>query len=150
MNKARFGVIGLLVLLLYGGNAFASAYARELVIISNRDYPINTITAATIKDIYLGEKMSEGTIKVKPMESKDETIKKKFIEKIMGSTVDGYKAYWIKKFFQEGITPPTTKASSIELIQAVNQTNGGIGYIWADELKGDSGVMVLLKIDVGN
>ncbi|MBI5756716.1 MAG: hypothetical protein HZA12_07300 [Nitrospirae bacterium] len=150
MNKARFGIIVLLALLLYVSNAFANAYARELAIISNRDYPLNTITAATVKEIYLGEKMSEGTIKVRPLESKDETIKKKFIEKIMGSTVDGYKAYWIKKFFQEGITPPTTKASSDELIQAVNQTNGGIGYIWADEVKGDSRVKVLLKIDVGN
>jgi ABC-type phosphate transport system substrate-binding protein len=150
MNKARFGVIGLLALLLYGSNALASAYARELAIISNRDYPANTITAATVKDIYLGEKMAEGSVKVKPMESKDETTKKKFIEKIMGSTVDGYKAYWIKKFFQEGVTPPTSKGSPVEMIQAVSQTGGSVGYVWADEVKGDSGVKVLLKIEVGN
>ena len=82
------------------------------------------------------------------MEQNDESIKKRFIEKVMGSSVDAYKAYWIKKFFQEGITPPTAKTSSSDLIQAITQTNGGIGYVWSDDVKGD--VKVLLKIDVGN
>ena len=68
----------------------------------------------------------------------------------MGSSVDGYKAYWIKKFFQEGVTPPTAKGTPSEIIQAVSQTSGAIGYVWEDDLKNDAGVKTLLKIEVGN
>lgn len=146
MNNIRWGiVIGLLTLAL-AGNTYASA--RELAIISNKNYPAGTITAAMVKDIYLGEKTAEGSVKIKPMDQNDETIRRKFVEKVMGSTVDGYKAYWIKKFFQEGVTPPTARASSAEVIQAVSKTPGGIGYVWGDDVKGD--VKVLIKIEVGN
>ena len=68
----------------------------------------------------------------------------------MGSSVDGYKAYWIKKFFQEGVTPPTAKGTPSEIIQAISQTSGAIGYVWEDDLKDASGVKTLLKIEVGN
>jgi len=150
MKFAKLGFVVGLITLLLSGTFYASAYARELAIIANKDYPLNSISASAVKDIYLGEKKSEGGVKIKPMEQKDEAIKKRFIEKVMGSTVDGYKAYWIKKFFQEGVTPPTSKGSPVEMIQAISQTGGSVGYVWADEVKGDSGVKVLLKIEVGN
>ena len=146
-NRVRWGVaVGFMVLLLWG-NAYAMA--RELAIVSNKDFPLNAITAAKVKEIYLGEKLTEGSVKLKPMEHNDEVLKNRFIEKVMGSSIDGYKAYWIKKFFQEGIIPPTNKASSADVLQSVAQTRGGIGYVWADEVKGD-GVKVLLKVEVGN
>ena len=146
-NMMRWGVaVGVMAFLLWG-NAYAMA--RELAIIANKDFPSNAITAATVKEIYLGEKLAEGSVKIKPVEHNEEMLKKKFIEKVMGSSIDGYKAYWIKKFFQEGITPPTNKASSADVLQSVAQTSGGIGYVWADEVKGD-GVKVLLKVEVGN
>ncbi len=138
--------IGILMLLICGNT---QAYARDLAIISNKDYPASTISTAKVKEIYLGEKMSEGSIKIKPMDQNDEQLRRRFIERVMGTSVDGYKAYWIKKFFQEGITPPTTKASSTEMINAVGSSSGGIGYVWADEVRGDA-IKVLLKIDVGN
>src|SRR3989304_5467158 len=150
MKFAKFGFVVGLITLLLSGTFYASAYARELSIIANKDYPMNSISASSVKDIYLGEKTSEGGVKIKPMEQRDEAIKKRFIEKVMGSTVDGYKAYWIKKFFQEGVTPPTAKGTPSEIIQAINQTSGAIGYVWVDDVKGDSGVKVLLKIEVGN
>src|SRR5574337_582839 len=139
MKYVKFSLVMGLVTLLFSGSIYASAYARELVIIANKDYPINSISASTVKDIYLGEKTSEGGVKIKPMEQRDEAIKKRFIEKVMGSTVDGYKAYWIKKFFQEGVTPPTTKGTPSEMIQAISQTAGAVGYAWVDDIKGESG-----------
>ena len=150
MKYIKFSLVMVLITLLFSGIFYASANAREIAIIANQDYPLSSISASAVKNIYLGEKTSEGGVKIKPMEQRDETIKKRFIEKVMGSTVDGYKAYWIKKFFQEGVTPPTAKGTPTEIIQAINQTSGAIGYVWVDDVKGDSGVKVLLKIEVGN
>ena len=146
-NVMRWGAaVGVMVLLLWG-NTYAMA--RELAIVANRDFPSNVVTVAGVKEIYLGKKMTEGIVKIRPMEHNDEVLKKKFIQKVMGSSIDGYKVYWIKKYFQEGITPPANKASSADLLHSVAQTSGGIGYVWADEVKGD-GVKVLLKVEVGN
>ena len=150
MKYIKFSLVILVITLLFSSTFFASANAKEIAIIANQDYPLSSISASAVKNIYLGEKTSEGGVKIKPMEQRDETIKKRFIEKVMGSTVDGYKAYWIKKFFQEGVTPPTAKGTPAEIIQAINQTSGAIGYVWVDDVKGDSGVKVLLKIEVGN
>src|SRR3989304_6566604 len=125
MKDAKFSFVAGLITLLLSGTFYASAYARELAIIANKDYPLNSISASAVKDIYLGEKTSEGGVKIKPMDQKDEAIKKRFIEKVMGSTVDGYKAYWIKKFFQEGVTPPTAKDTPSEIIDAISNTGGG-------------------------
>ena len=150
MKYLKSGLVMALITLLFSGTFYASANARELVIIANKDYPLNSISASVVKNIYLGEKTAEGGVKIKPMEQRDEAIKKRFIEKIMGSSVDGYKAYWIKKFFQEGVTPPTAKGTPSEIIQAISQTSGAIGYVWEDDLKDDSGVKTLLKIEVGN
>lgn len=150
MKYLKSGLVMALITLLFSGTFYASANARELVIIANKDYPLNSISASVVKNIYLGEKTAEGGVKIKPMEQRDEAIKKRFIEKIMGSSVDGYKAYWIKKFFQEGVTPPTAKGTPSEIIQAISQTSGAIGYVWEDDLKDASGVKTLLKIEVGN
>lgn len=150
MKYLKSGLVMAIITLLFSGVLFASANAREIVIIANKDYPLNSISASVVKNIYLGEKTSESGVKIKPMEQRDEAIKKRFIEKIMGSSVDGYKAYWIKKFFQEGVTPPTAKGTPSEIIQAISQTSGAIGYVWEDDLKGDAGVKTLLKIEVGN
>ena len=150
MKYIKLSLVMALVTLLISSTLYASAYARELAIIANKDYPMNSISASSVKDIYLGEKTSEGGVKIKPMEQRDEAIKKRFIEKVMGSTVDGYKAYWIKKFFQEGVTPPTAKGTPSEIIDAISNTGGAIGYVWVDDVKGESGIKVLLKIEVGN
>src|SRR4030067_1060979 len=130
MKYIKFSLVIVVITLLFSSAFYASANAKEIAIIANHDYPLNSISAAAVKNIYLGEKASEGGVKIKPMEQRDETIKKRFIEKVMGSTVDGYKAYWIKKFFQEGVTPPTAKGTPAEIIQAIRQTSGAIGLVW--------------------
>ncbi len=150
MRYIKFSLVIGLVTLLFSGNLLASAYARELAIIANHDYPMNSISAFVVKDIYLGEKTLERGVKIRPMDQRDEAIKRKFIERVMGNSVDGYKAYWIKKFFQEGVNPPTAKGSPSEVIQAISHTVGAIGYVWVDDIKDDPGVKVLLKIEVGN
>ncbi len=146
MKVLKTGIIVWTLVLLSWG--YTDAVAEEIAIISNKDYPSNTITLVKVKEIYLGEKLSDGYLKIKAFENNGESIKKKFIGEVMGITMDEYRAYWIKKFFREGVTPPFTKASSSDVIQAVSQTSGGIGYVWAEEVSSD--VKVLLKIDAGD
>ena len=125
------------------------SYAEEIAIIANKAYPANHISLTTLKDIYLGEKTTEGGIRIKPYDQKSSMIRKKFLIKVIDTGEDGYNAYWIKKVFQEGGVPPIKKSSPDEVIRAIREEAGGIGYVWRNE--GDVlGIKVLLTIDVGD
>lgn len=144
MKTITWGVvIGLL--LLYG-----QVQAKELAVIAHKAYPADKVTAATLKEIYRGEKTTEASAKIRPIDQKEPTIKKKFLGEVLGTSVDGYSGYWIKRVFQEGGVPPTIKGGSDEVIQTVSQEAGSIGYVWKSEAAGRSDVKILLTIEVGD
>ena len=58
MKVLKTGIIVWTLVLLSWGYTYA--VAKEIAIISNKDYPSNTITLVKVKEIYLGEKLSEG------------------------------------------------------------------------------------------
>lgn len=125
------------------------AFADDIVVIVNENYPISSYTLPVIKSIYMGEKVFEGAVKIKPIDQKESSsIRKKFIEKVLSSTTENYKAYWIKKVFREGALPPAVKNSSKEVIESVINENGSIGYVWAEEVANKAGVKILFKITV--
>jgi len=37
--------------------------------------------------------------------------------------------YWVKKLFQEGLTPPLVKADPVAILNAVRDDAWGIGYL---------------------
>ena len=125
------------------------SYAGEIAIIANREYPVNTISTHILREIYFGEKAIEGNIRIMPFDQRSREIRKKFLTKVLGVSEDGYNAYWIKKVFQESGIPPVMKSSSDEVIRAVKEEDGGIGYIWKHE-GNVSGIKVLLTVDVGD
>ncbi|OFZ11214.1 MAG: hypothetical protein A2Z20_11030 [Bdellovibrionales bacterium RBG_16_40_8] len=146
-NIMRLAVAAGIMMLLILSNVDASG--RELAIVTNKNYPLDSITANSAKEIYLGEKLTEGRVKIKPMENSDDELYNKFIENVMESTIGKYKAHWIKKVFQDGTIPPVKNNSSAEILKLIAKVSGGIGYVWADEVKGDD-VKVILKVVVGN
>lgn len=143
--------------------------AEELVIISNQVYPVDRVSIGTVKDIYLGEKTMEGPIRIRPMDQNDPLIRKAFMERVLGITIDNYQSHWFKKVFQEGGKPPIVKESSNEVIELilsvysippqlkesskdvieyVKNNSGAIGYVWKDEAAGIKGLKVLISIDI--
>lgn len=132
-------------LLLYG-----EVQARELAIIANKAYPASNINIAVLKDIYRGEKRTEGSLKIRPIDQQETLIQKKFLEKALGTTVDSYNSHWIKKIFQDGGVPPTKKKSPNEVLESVKQEAGAIGYVWRNEVDEKGEIKVLLTIEVGD
>jgi len=123
-------------------------FADDIAIIANKNYPANKISILTLREIYLGEKLMEGDVRIKPFINKEHKLKTFFLEKVLGLNEDKFNAYWIKKVFQEGGTPPATKKSSEDLIEAVKEEKGGIGYVWKKEAKGeDIKILLILKIE---
>ena len=127
----------------------AEIQARELVIIANKAYPADSITLEVLKDIYLGEKTVERSVRILPVDQEDPMIKKPFVERILGATVQKYDAYWFHKAFQDGVVPPVVREASPDVIQFLGREVGAIGYIWKTEALGKPGIKVLLTIEVG-
>lgn len=128
---------------------YAEAQAKELAIIANKAYPADRVTLDTLKDIYLGEKTMEKSVRILPVDQEDPSIKKKFVEKILRTTVGRYDADWFKKAYTDGIVPPVMRELSGDVILFVEREVGAIGYVWGTEAKGKSEIKVLLTIEVG-
>ncbi len=126
-----------------------ASHAGEIAIIVNEAYPADTISFTTLKEIYFGDKTTEGRVRIKPYDQENRETRKKFITKVLGISEDRYNAYWIKKVFQEGGIPPIMKTSSYELIMTIKEEVGGIGYVWKDE-GNVSGIKILLIIEAGD
>lgn len=126
----------------------AEAQAGELVIIANKAYPADMITLESLKEIYLGEKTVEQSVRILPVNQEDPTIKKKFVEEVLGATIQRYDAFWFKKAFKDGVVPPVNRESSSDVILFLGREVGAIGYVWKSEAQGKSGIKVLLTIEV--
>jgi ABC-type phosphate transport system substrate-binding protein len=133
-----------LALLLVGAGA---ARAEELVVIVNDKAPVQSVTAKDVKEIFLGEITFWGDLKIVPVGYVDgAAVETDFLERVVRVTENVYKTYWIKRIFREGGTPPRKVGSAAEALTAVARTPGGIGFVYASELAGATGVREVLRV----
>jgi ABC-type phosphate transport system substrate-binding protein len=114
--------------------AHTNAFAGE--VIAN---PALDLSAADVRDIFLGEKQLAGSTKLVPVDNG--AAQTEFLEKVIQMGASKYTLVWTKKSFREGMTAPAVKGSDAEVISFVKATPGAVGYV-----KGDSsGVKVIQK-----
>lgn len=130
---------------------FLSSPARaasmgELVIIVNKDNPVDRLTDKDLANIFLDKKSVWGTgvtiqtcDLVEPGIDEEKTARALFSEKILRKDLYSLKNYWLKMIFSAKRRPPITKKRPGEVIDFVAQNPGGIGYIYSgaitDEVK---------------
>ena len=126
--------------------AIVPAMARDLAIVANPAFPRDHLSLQEVKAIYLGETRYLDSLKVQPVDQRDSNpIKRVFVEKVLTSTVQDYRSYWLKRVFREGVMPPVVKASDSEVLDVIQGNPGAVGYIWADEVPSGR-VKVLLRV----
>jgi ABC-type phosphate transport system substrate-binding protein len=139
--KIGLGIL-FFVMTIMGG--ILEVQAREIAIVVNEKAPVSTISPSEIKDIYLGEKTFWESVKIKPIDQEGSSpIRAGFLSGVLKTTADSYDSYWTKKLFQDGGVSPSKKKSSGEVLEAVAQDVGTIGYVYKDEISGKAGVKVI-------
>ena len=121
----------------------ASAQDREaLVLIGHASVP--RVDAATAQRLYTGRAVEVGGVPVQVVNTvPGSKMRERFMASVMAMDDDKYVAYWtVRKHVGKG-TPPRELKSSAEVIDFVQATPGGVGYVLASELK--PGLNVLLK-----
>lgn len=101
-----------------------AAYCGDVYVISNASL---AISADDVKDIYTGEKLVEGGVKLTPIDNN--TIKADFLEKALHMPPEKYASMWGKKVFRDGLTAPVTKSTDADVIALVKAKAGNIGYV---------------------
>lgn len=101
-----------------------NAIAGDVVVISNSG---TTISAAEIRDVFLGEKQFAGSTKLIVIDNK--SLQQNFLAKFMKMDAPKYNGIWTKKSFRDGLTPPAVKSGDAEVAEYVKQTPGAVGYV---------------------
>jgi hypothetical protein len=102
----------------------STAYAADLYVISNSG---TTVSAADVREIFLGEKQIAGSLKLIPVDNA--AAQDQFLSKVMKMEAAKYTASWTKKSFRDGVSPPPVKGSDAETLEFVKQTPGAVGYL---------------------
>jgi hypothetical protein len=147
MMKRWLKRIVILILIFTGGAS--QAFSKEIVVISNVSFPLDSLTKIQLIQIYTGYQTTlHSTTTLKPLDQgDDQSIKPFFLDTLLEYTPEEYKDYWSRWKFKTGRMPPMIKPSSKEIIQAVlREKNGALGYVWDEEIQGVDGIKVLFKI----
>ncbi|MDH4228416.1 MAG: hypothetical protein OEW11_01565 [Nitrospirota bacterium] len=120
----------LAVLCLTMGTLAAEARAVEVVVITNREAPVDPLTKVQLRNIYLGEITFWGNTRLTPVTYQHETpLQISFFQQVVGISANAFKTYWIKRIFREGGIPPQRVNSVDEAIRLVGDTPGAVGYV---------------------
>ncbi|HET6465800.1 MAG TPA: hypothetical protein VFH55_09355 [Nitrospiria bacterium] len=130
--------------------AGAAAEIKEIAVISGKSFPADAMTLEEIREIYRGEKQLIGGQRLKPIDQRDtQAIRIQFLNKVLNFSGDEYVTYWNNRLFREGGIPPIPKNNSADVISAVQDTDGAIGYVWlSDTTDSKANLKILLTIPI--
>ena len=87
------------------------------------------LTAADVRDLYVGEKQFSHGVALVPVDNL--ALKSTFVGRVLEMTAQRYETLWIKKSFRDAVNPPVAKASDAEVLAYVERTRGAVGYVSA-------------------
>ncbi|GBC62013.1 hypothetical protein DENIS_2976 [Desulfonema ishimotonii] len=112
-------------------NAFfiSDSCAKDLLIIANKDVPVDELKRADLESIFLGQKVKWGdgskiTFVLLRTESHET-----FLRENLRSTPAQYRQYWKKMIFTGKARAPKAFRSPEKLVEYIAGTSGTIGYI---------------------
>ncbi|MBL4865696.1 MAG: hypothetical protein JKY67_04895 [Pseudomonadales bacterium] len=125
----------------------AAARSQSLAVIVNVENK-SEISPSDIKFIYKGQLQAfENGVTVLPLnQNNDSGIRQKFLGKVVETTTNQYRQFWIKKMFTgKGAPPKVIKGGDKEVKKYVSENPSMIGYIAASSA--DESVRVVLRFD---
>jgi hypothetical protein len=131
---------GILLTVLFAGCLFlrpAGLHAQSIAVVVAKNSVMSNLSKAEIRGIYLGEIRFMGGMPIRPLQFPEGSVKDAFLSGVVGLSSKDYKLYWVKKIFQDGLTPPAVKADPFEIIDLISRDQWGIAYVpkeLADEM----------------
>lgn len=144
------GVFYLLLVALFFslGAASQETVERRLAIIVHPNNPHDQISKNELARIFLKRQRSwsDGKRCAPIDQSGDSAIRKRFSGLVLGRSVNDMKRYWMQETMTGNAKPPISLDSSATVKKYVTKLEGGIGYIYEDEV--DASIKVIRVRDV--
>jgi len=118
--------------------ACPAVWAGEMVVVANSSVPVDSLHRATVADIYLGNKTRwDNGDAIHVVMLKGGATHERFAQDTVGTTPVKLKNYWKKVVFTGTGTPPKIVRSEGDMVKAVANTSGAIGYVDSSTAHGD-------------
>ena len=116
------------------------AVAETVVIAGAGSNVLSSLSASEIKALYLGKSRDLSVFD----QNSGTSVRKDFLDKVVGKSESQFKAYWSKRIFTGKGTPPKQLDSDAAMKTMVANTPGSIGII--DSGSVDASVKVIYKV----
>jgi ABC-type phosphate transport system substrate-binding protein len=139
-------------LLLAAPKESSAAGSEALVVIVNSSNPVDNVTMSDLRKLFLSERDRWETGKsVAPvLLTAGQPERVAFLKEVCGMSDADFSNYFVKaEFAGKSATPPREVGSAREVKSVVASSPGGIGFVRASELHGDSsdGGVKAVKVD---
>ena len=119
-------------------------FAKELIVIGNKNFPKKNLTLVKIQSIFLSKKHFIGGKKVLVMNFEtNNPLRKCFEKSILKKSQSSLERYWRKAYYQ-GKRPPKVVKSLEMLFSFFEKVKPSIGYIEAGDIK-DRNISILYR-----
>ena len=115
------------------------ALSSEIVVVVNQNNPTDNLSRSELIDLYMGKYVAfpDGS-KAVPLDIENDTqVRQQFYQALLGMPLARVNAYWSRVKFSGRARPPLKQIDQDAVIEYLNQTDNGIGYIYADKVSGN-------------
>lgn len=132
----RAAAIGLLVWLAAPAAATADGDRPVAVIVNAAWSEIESITLEELRELWLGRRTRLAGERVECLDlPPGSRLRRAFGASVLGRSERALEEYWIRQALTGGHVPPRELGSAAEVVQAVAERKGAIGYADAEKLR---------------
>lgn len=119
----------LLIMILLGTPT--KGWSQELLVIVNKNNPLNDISKQQIIDLFMGRSpyFPSGDAVVKLDAPSSSEVRKDFYQSLVNMSLPEVNAYWARLMFSGRATPPMPVPKEQDIIKLVADNSNAIGYI---------------------
>lgn len=133
------------IIILFGWLISTFLSAEQLILISNKKFPLSKLNTYQVRQIYLKQIHFIDDFKLLPLNlSAQDKLRKSFEQKILKMSPSQLREYWTKKHYK-GKRPPLVQRSIKSVIAFVRKVDGSIAYIPESKISID--LKILYKVD---
>jgi hypothetical protein len=141
---SRFCIITLMVMTLMGASPDARA-DHSMVLISNADSPIVSISPLDLRKLYLGFVVTAGDkTQVKPiLYASDELLQEIFLQNVMGMSARSYDRRLLTLTLQSGRPRPQVFEDLESVLQRIDSDPQTIVFVWEEDIENLPNIKIL-------
>lgn len=103
------------------------------VVVVRADSPVPSLTRDEVRDLFLGRTVPTVGLALSPLEVRDEAVRGAFYERLIGWSVNRWRAHWARQVFA-GLSQPPTLLAGAEVMPAVLRSPLAVGYLPAGQV----------------